>query len=62
MASSPRISIRISEDMDRELREQADSAGKSPSILARELLAKALRQKALATMRPAHRPIISKKT
>lgn len=61
MAASPRISIRLSDDMHARLLTEAESAGKPPSIFARELLAKALKQKGLAAIRPMGRPKISEK-
>jgi hypothetical protein len=54
--------MRISEEMDRELRAQAEEAGISPTIFARDLIAKGLKQKRLAAMRPAHRPKTSEKS
>ena len=56
MADSPRISVRVSTELHAKIIAGASDAEISPSIFARRILAKALRDKGLASIRPMGRP------
>ncbi len=59
MAESPQLRIRLTDEMLELLAQRAERDGKTLSQAAREILAKALKNKGLATVRTPGRPAIS---
>lgn len=59
MAESPQLRIRLTEEMRASLAARAERDGKTLSQAARDIIAKALKNKELATVRNPGRPTIS---
>lgn len=59
MAESPQLRIRLTDEMLELLAQRAERDGKTLSQAARDIIAKALRNKGLATVRTPGRPTIS---